>query len=129
MEITESTAHENHIGDPVENANRELDHRIRIIAATTEDATRDVVREAAANLTTDEGIIVLSNRRLSNSAHNVQRQRKRDRTDPEIPTTALFDIPEDIRQMANGENFVLDDWIDGEDRILLMGSFSFQFNL
>lgn len=121
LEIIERTAHENHTPNPVETANRELDHRIRSLAATTEDPTRDVIRRSAAELPTDEGLIVLANRRQSNSAQNVQRQRKRSRREPEIPTTSFFDIPEEIRLMENGENFILGDWSDDQDRILLMG--------
>lgn len=123
MEIVSVTKHEGHTGDPIKLAHRQIDHEIRTLAATTTVTTRSIIQQAAEKLSTEEGKIVLASRKPKNSARNVQNQRQALRSEPDIPTTAFFDIPEEIQRMANGENFILGDWTseDEKDRILLMG--------
>jgi len=128
LEVNSVTEHERHTGNPTQIANRQLDHQIRTLTATTTESTQNIMQQAAAELPTEEGLIVLGRRKPKNSARNIQRQRQALRNDPEIPTTAFFEIPDEIRNMANGENLILGDWTsdDGKDRILLMGIFKFK---
>jgi len=117
----------NHTGNPVAAANRVIDHRARVLAATTTEATRTIVQQSANHLSTADALIVLPTRRTQNTSRNVQSQRraKRSRIELAIPTTIAFEIPEELRSMPNGENFILGDWTneEGTERILIMGNF------
>lgn len=124
LQIIEVSAHERHTGNPIKAASRQIDHQIRTLAATSNESTRNIVQKSAEALPTQEALIVLASRKPKNSARNVQHQRQALRNEPDIPTTAIFEIPEEIRTMVNGENFILGDWTseDEKDRILLMGN-------
>jgi uncharacterized SAM-binding protein YcdF (DUF218 family) len=121
LQIIETTTHNGHTGNPIKIANRQVDHRVRTLAATTQETTRNITQQAVERLPTEEAKIVLVTRRPKNTTRNIQRQRQAIRNEPEIPTTAFFEIPDEIRTMENGENFILGDWNSDEDRILLMG--------
>lgn len=119
-------SHERHTANPIQVANRQVDHNLRTLATTTTTQTRDVVNEAAAEFPTDEALLILKDRKQKNDSRTVQRIRKRNRNEPEIPTTAFFDIPDEMSKLKNGENFVLADWsetIGGQqERILILGN-------
>jgi hypothetical protein len=115
--------HDGHTGNPAATAHRQVDHRLRMLASTSAETTRNVVQQSANHLSTEDALVVLANRKPKSSSRKIQRQRQKLRREPEIPTGSQFEIPEELQKMPNGENFVLGDWSDEEknDRILLMG--------
>lgn len=124
----EASTHEGHTGNPVSTSIRQVNHRLRTIATSSAETTRNVVQQSADHLSTEDALIVLARRNPKSEARKVQRQRKKLRNEPEIPINSQFEIPEEIQSMPNGENFVLDDWLEKQEsnRIFLMGK-NFQF--
>lgn len=57
-----------------------------------------------------------------NLSRNVRRIRQANRDEPDIPTDNDFDIPDAYRVTTSGEEFLIDDNGDPDNRIIIFGA-------